>query len=169
MNNFEYWKNKFADIPDKKDDGYWYDLETGHQYDASIDYEALENGTASIRQKVNTKCLENRKTAKKFGGLALRGTLKQKEWAEKIRACILTSVSKEVAEILATSKNYSHSRFWIVNKDKSLQDFEMFIYRKRELVNIYNALLDSKDDCSGEIKQIAEKHNALTALWGFDY
>jgi hypothetical protein len=54
--------------------------------------------------------------AKFFGGKSLKGTEKQKKWAENIRENILNSVTLEQAQILCTCQLFFKADFWINNR-----------------------------------------------------
>jgi len=64
----------------------------------------------------NKKIAETRKAAGMLGGKALKGTSKQKAWAEEIRARAIKRVAADVAQKLITDAKYQHSKFWIENR-----------------------------------------------------
>lgn len=66
------------------------------------------------RAAVNAK--ETRKAASALGGKALKGTPKQKEWAEKIRKECLGRVTEEVGAKLLSAAAAQTSKFWIENR-----------------------------------------------------
>lgn len=96
---------------------------------------------------------EHRKIAKFYGSKALTGSAKQKEWAEKLRADVLTSdmlSDEEKAEFLDTANFLQSAKFWINNKD-----LEKSYFTKENLVKEFVALRD-----------LSEKHNDVLARSG---
>lgn len=114
MTNFEFWANQIADMPQRDALG-WCDLETGLRYNPSVNYSGkAQRVTASIRT------LDARGVAKQFGGKALTGSTKQKEWAEKLRAIVLLAVSSDQAELICTCASVTGaSKFWIDTRNVS--------------------------------------------------
>ena len=107
----EWYEN--ADMPTKLEDGTWVDLETGLPFDSSTVY-------AKVRKSISAKAQDARNIAKAFGGKALKGTAKQKEWAEKIRAEKLAKMQFEDAVDIVTVGGFLDSaKFWIENRDKN--------------------------------------------------
>ena len=64
----------------------------------------------------NKKTAEVRKAAGMLGGKALKGTARQKAWAEEIRAKAIKRVEADVAQKLLTDAKYQHAKFWIENR-----------------------------------------------------
>lgn len=160
MSNFQTWYDN-ADMPQRDENGRWYDLEDGIAYDPNYNYS--ENKSRNYQQ-VNEKTLENRQLAKFLGGKALRGTLKQKQWAEKIRADVLRAVSVEAAELLCDPSGLcTHSKFWIENREKTAKDFQEYIFTQRKLIKEFNSL-DPVNDITRR-REIATVYNALTKEW----
>ena len=116
MTSLKHWLEEIADIPIKDGDGTWYDAETGFTYD---DYVKECKNKRTPREEVSDQTKEYREIAKKFGGKSLRGTKRQKEWAEKIRAEKIQQVDEKAAKILAMSNvSYLNSaKFWIEARD----------------------------------------------------
>jgi hypothetical protein len=140
MSNFKFWMNEIADMPEQRADGSWYDLETGLPFDNSVHY---KTGGKTTRWKPSEDLKSNRKIAKFYGGKALTGTAKQKEWAEKLRADVLRSdklSDEQKAEFIATDSFLNTTKFWINNKGLSADYFT-----KENLVREYNALSELAD------------------------
>lgn len=110
QDNFIFWKNEIADMPTLQN-GKWVDLETGLEFDSSFDYKPKNKPNKPNNNKSYTTF------AKKFGGKALTGTSKQKEWAEKIRYNCLQTVPEAQAKLLCTIGFFSTAKFWIENRD----------------------------------------------------
>ncbi len=111
--SFKEWYEN-ADMPEKDKDGNWVDLETGHAYKSSYTTSTL----------VSDKTLEIRKEAKKFGANALKGTLKQKEWAEKIRLEFFKKFSDELKCFYSFLDKAQQAKMWIEMRNDSVQSFE---------------------------------------------
>ena len=109
---FSEWYSE-ADMPTKLEDGTWVDLETGLPFDSGVVY-------AKVRKSISNKAQDARNIAKAFGGKALKGTAKQKEWAEKIRAEKLAKMQFEDAVDIVTVGGFLDlAKFWIENRDKN--------------------------------------------------
>lgn len=123
MNNFSFWKDEIADMPEKDSKGNWYDLETGLEFDPSVHY---QTGGKATRWEASSDLKDFRKVAKFYGGKALAGSAKQKEWAEKLRYKVLTSDSlsdEQKAEFIALEGATKTAKFWIENKDIPARDY----------------------------------------------
>ncbi|WP_129352082.1 hypothetical protein [Solidesulfovibrio carbinolicus] len=162
MDNFTYWLENVADIPEEDENGNWRDLETGFQYDPKINYEACEKGTQ--RKTLSEKAMSGRETAKAFGGKALKGSFKQKEWAEKIRAGKLSSMTDEQAKLACDPNGLlTHSKFWIENRFKSGTEIAEFVTEQKGMLKQYRAYPQTGHE--EEKKILAAKYNALTEKW----
>lgn len=62
---------------------------------------------------------ETRKAAKALGGKALKGTAKQKSWAEEIRKSFLTKVNTEQADLVLNADIAQSAKFWIETRTAS--------------------------------------------------
>lgn len=107
-----------------------------------------------------------RSIAKAFGGKALKGTAKQKEWAEKIRASKIDGMSAEDAELVCDPSGLlTHAHFWIEHRDKDRRVIAEFERNRRKLLQEAQAL-KAAGDVDGYAKAAA-LYNALTEKWGF--
>lgn len=163
MTNFEFWINEVADIPKQADDGQWYDAETGFPFDPSYGY---QSGQARQRFAPSEKAKKGRELAKAFGGRALKGTAKQKEWAEKIRAEKLQQMDMDQAELACDPSGLLvNSKFWIENRGKKGRDIGEFVQQQKALLKQYRTARAAGD--ADQVKELAEQYNLLTARWGF--
>lgn len=154
--NFSEWYNE-ADMPTKLEDGTWVDLETGIAFNADKEF-------TKVRKSLSTKALDAREIAKAFGGKALVGTAKQKEWAEKIRAEKLKSMQFEDAILVCDPTGLlGNSKFWIENRNASASDIAAFRREQKTLLTAFKKL----EKGTPEAFEIADKYNALTKKWGF--
>lgn len=135
MSNFNFWYNNIADMPTRDEEG-WYDLETGLRYDHGFNYEPRKP-----RFKANEKTKNARDIAKSFGGKALKGTSKQKVWAEEIRANVLKSVNEVQAEILCYLTIFETAKFWIENRNMPASQIGENAEKTAELLKRINKLL----------------------------
>ncbi len=136
MNNLEYWKREIADIPEQDSNGDWFDLETGIYYDPSHHF---STGGKITRWEPSSDVKDYRKVAKFYGGKALTGSKKQKEWGEKLRHKVLTSKSlsdEQKAEFIALGGITQTAKFWISNRDLDPREFiaEKFIAEREETI-----------------------------------
>lgn len=150
---FIAWYNE-ADMPTKAEDGQWYDAETGIPF----------AGSKPARYAPSAKAAEAREVAKFFGGKALTGTAKQKDWAEKIRASKLEEMTAEEAVIVCNPTGiFTASKFWIENRNRSASDIAAFAVRQKTLLAAFRKVARGTE----EAERIAAEYNALTAAWGF--
>lgn len=139
MNNFQHWHDEIADIPLQDKNGEWYDAETGFYYSEYLK-EAREHEVRSNKFKPNDKTKEARSIAKNFGGKALKGTIKQKVWAEQIRVNVLKNVSTTQAEAICYLKMFEYAAFWISNKDMTSEKIGNNAEIAKELIAEINKL-----------------------------
>lgn len=152
---FESWIEN-ADMPELVS-GEWVDLETGLPFSAY----------SAPRWIPSEKAKAARDTAKFFGGKALQGSARQKEWAEKIRAQVLQSVTLEQAVMLCDPRGLAkHSKFWIENRDKAPAQFGTFIEQQKGMLKQYKTAHAAGD--AAKVAEIAGRYNALTTEWGFN-
>lgn len=118
-----------AEIPVKRKDGEWEDRGCGGIYIAK---------TKANRKPLSDKIKEARAVAKDFGGKALKGSKKQKDWAEGIRANILKNIDKNLAETLASNALFQHSSVFINIRNKSHSNIEQMLIEILELIKEHN-------------------------------
>lgn len=162
--NWQYWHDEVADIPAFDDVGkFWYDAETGFRYDKNTDYRPKKE---KIKKPLSEKAKGGREIAKFFGGVALKGTSAQVEWAEKIRSAKIQEMPEHQA-VLCCDKNglLKNAKFWIENRNKSGKEIGSFCERQKYLLNLYNE--EKKGSDPERIKCIADEYNELTTKWGF--
>ncbi|AFF23373.1 hypothetical protein M8868_02455 [Pasteurella multocida] len=109
---FQEWYNE-ADMPTRAEDGKWYDAETGLPYQPVV--------KKVVRKSVSSDAKGFRAYAKQFGGVALTGSTKQKEWAEKIRYEILVKCDDEQATAICALALTQKSTFWINFRNESAE------------------------------------------------
>lgn len=160
MANFQAWLDQ-ADMPVNQNGG-WYDLETGLAYDPALDYANARKPRAQLGEKAAAA----RASAKLFGGKALKGTAKQKEWAEKIRAEKLLGMTQEQAEMACDPKGLlTNSKFWIENRMKSAKEIGNFVMTQKALLKQAQTLRQKNE--ADAYAKVAAEYNALTTVWGF--
>lgn len=137
LTDLNNWKEHIADMPQKDEAGKWYDAETGIYYTNNSEHEQ--------KRKVDKKSLEARNKAKLLGGKALKGTFKQKQWAEKIRAEILSKVNSDAAKSLVENKIFSCASFWIDNRSQAVDYFNTIEKEYFALTKIANELLNKAE------------------------
>lgn len=84
-------------------------------------YDALSNADREKLPKTESEATkarvdESKKAAKALGGKSLRGTARQKAWAEEIRKQALSRVSPETAAKLLSGAEFQQAKFWIDNR-----------------------------------------------------
>lgn len=160
---FQLWKEQ-ADMPEYVD-GRWVDLETGLHFDNDQDYgySAQKKPRASLSKNAQT----DRFTAKVFGGKALTGSAKQKEWAEKIRAEKLATMTEDQAIACCNPNGILRTaHVWISNRSKSGADFADFVEKQSKLLATCKKARESR--MVEEYERLAAEYNALTTAWGFE-
>jgi len=160
MTNFQAWLND-ADMPQKAADGSWFDLETGISYNPTHNYI-----TGQARTTLSARALDARAVAKAFGGKALKGTAKQKEWAEKIRAEKLAGMTQDQAEMACDPAGLlTNAKFWIEARGRAAADIGAFVMNQKGLLAQARALKAAGR--AEEYADVAADYNNLTASWGF--
>lgn len=160
--NFQAWL-KQADMPTQEGNG-WVDLEDGIAYNPEWDY--VGNKPRAPRTELSAKAQDARAVAKFFGGKALTGTAKQKEWAEKIRASVLGWLTQDQAELVCDPASLCRTAsFWINNRNRRPAEFPEFVEAYRALAR----RCESHRAAGNQSALTADvaKYNALTAVWGF--
>lgn len=161
MSNFDFWINEIADMPTKAEDGQWFDLETGLPYRVDVDY---ASGQSRPRFTPSNKAQQGRELAKVFGGRALTGSAKQKEWAEKIRAEKLREMDMDQAEMACDPKGLlTAAKFWIEARARNGKEIGEFVQQQKALLKQYRTAKAAGD--AGQVKALAEQYNALTEQW----
>lgn len=163
MTNFEFWINEIADIPTRDEDGQWCDMEDGLPYRADFNY---QSGQPRQRYAPSAQAKQGRELAKAFGGRALKGTAKQKEWAEKIRAEKLREMDMDQAELACDPQGLlTSAKFWIEARRRKGREIGDFVQQQKAQLKQYRAAKEARD--AEKVKAIAEQYNALTTRWGF--
>ncbi|MDG4583412.1 MAG: hypothetical protein P9E67_04895 [Candidatus Competibacter sp.] len=156
--SFKEWYED-ADMPEYVD-GQWVDMETGLPYVPAQAKKARAAG-------VSAKAMDFRAQAKLFGGKALTGSAKQKEWGEKIRAEKLGGMTPEQAELVCDPAGLTRSaHFWIQNRAATGASIAEFETTRRGLLKQARAL--KARGAAAEYAAVAAEYNALTARWGFE-
>jgi len=152
-NNFKAWLDS-ADMPMQKADGSWYDAETGIAY------------VAHQRASLSAKATDARSFAKAFGGKALTGTAKQKEWAETIRAEKLAAMDHDAAAMACDANGLGRgAKFWIDNRAATSAQIADFFRQQHALLKLARTL--KSKGMAAEYADAAARYNALTSAWGF--
>jgi hypothetical protein len=155
--SFKQWYED-ADMPTLQN-GVWVDLETGIPY-------AESRAQRAPRVALSDKAQNARAVAKQFGGKALSGSAKQKEWAEKIRAEKLAALSEEQAILICDPTNIlQNAKFWIENRASSGREIAAFEIQRRAALKRAKSL-KAKNDADGYARAAGE-YNDLTEKWGF--
>ena len=160
MTNYEAWVA--AEQPTKNAQGIWVD-ENGFTYRPEWDYVANK----PVAFQISNKALDARAGVKIYGAKALKGTAKQKDWAEKIRAekvSQLRSIDDAIIVCDPTSLAAT-AAFWIDSRTRSGAEFAGFIKEYRALLARAKALKESGE--SAAYAAVAAQYNALTSDWGF--
>lgn len=159
--NFQAWLAQ-ADMPTQEGNG-WVDLEDGIAYNPEWDYAG--NKPRAPRAALSTKAQDARAVAKFFGGKALTGTAKQKEWAEKIRAAVLAALTQDMAELVCDPASLCRTAaFWINNRNRRPAEFPEFVTSYRAIARRCEAHRAAGNQ-TALIADVAA-YNALTAAWG---
>lgn len=142
-----------ADMPTRAEDGQWYDLETG------IPYEPTSATPKKAKTSLSRKALDARAVAKFFGGKALSGSQRQKEWAEKIRKNVLENVTEEQATLLCSLTFCTTAKWWIENRELEPKEMGKRITRAAKILPIYKNKWDMLTQ--KEREQLSEEYNSL--------
>lgn len=142
-------------------------MSDGELAKARASFDEYIQGMKKARASLSDQALSARSKAKAFGGRALTGTARQKEWAESIRADKLQSMTDVQATFACDPAGLlTNSRFWIENRDAAGVDIGAFVEKQKQLLRAYNKAIEDKD--SVRAGAIAGEYNALTDKWGFE-
>lgn len=100
------------------------------------------------------------------GGVALKGTPKQREWAEKIRQQRLSALTPDQAAIAVNPDGlFTNAKWWIETRDMDVQKLGAFFLAQKKLLALCQHLhSENKKD---EYAKAAEIYNGLTGQFGF--
>lgn len=164
--NFKEWFEQ-ADIPMKDEKGNWYDAETGLPF------------KEEIPKVTRSRSKETKKTSTKMK--PLRGSVKQKDWANSIRNTLLKSATTEQVSMLMNLTITQYSTFWINRRSMSLsnliaeaQKCEEKLYFAKQRYNEADEKLQATADHRGLISKQTEEYAARekalkdyeAILWG---
>lgn len=128
------------------------------------------------KSKLSARAAVARGTAKLFGGRALTGTPKQREWGEKIRASKIkgerggpfepqnTMTDEQVLLACSPTGVGRSAHFWIENRDRKPSEIGQFFEQQKALLAAAAAAREAGD--AEQYAVIAAEYNALTAEWG---
>lgn len=127
-------------------------------------YQAYKGGRP--RSTLSAGAMGARADAKALGGKALKGSKKQKEWAEKIRAEKIREMTEDQARVACDPNGIlSHSKFWIENRNKSGREIGEFVQEQKALLAEARELKAAGKE--SEYAVVASIYNNLTTEWGF--
>lgn len=115
---FKQWYDN-ADMPELVD-GEWVDLETGLPFNPS------PTRDTHLTVPLSPEAKSARNDVKADGAKALKGTPKQVNWAETIRAKVFKTANERQRKLLGFMSMFGHAKFWIENR------FDSNIPRKAE-------------------------------------
>ena len=125
----------------------------GTSFETSSNHEVCDT---CLNTETRTRCVDSkttalRKTAKSLGAKALKGSAKQKKWAESIREnFILSAYDIEALKTYIVSPSFHTAKFWIENRNnENLENDLIELVRITKLGNL------------GDIAAI-EEHAALS-------
>jgi len=153
--DFSFWKEEIADMPTQDDKGNWYDMETGIPYSPS----------PKSRSALSTESIEARKYSKGFGAKSVTGTLKQKNWVEKIRASKLRSLGTDEAIFIAKHDFSTHPKFWINCKNKTGTEIYEVLKNLRRIKELYDEYREKGD--LELVRKYSREYNNITFKFGF--
>lgn len=149
----------------------YLDLQVALMSDAELararaDYAARTAPSRPATRPLSDAATDARATAKHFGGRALTGTARQKEWAEKIRSQKIVAMPLAAAELACDPNGLGRTaKFWIENRDRTTAEFAAFLTEQKSLLAQAKALHAAGQ--AAEYAAVAARYNALTSKWGF--
>lgn len=156
--SLEYWKREIADMPAFVN-GEWVDLETGLAYAESKEIEVKRTAT---EQKRLDRTVQAHKTAKALGAKALKGSAKQKAWAEDIRKAFLEQdLTDDALSLVTSSEMTAYAKFWIETRSISRQELAKAM---NDLVAATRTANDIGAGNEGYDEQLAIRAKALKVL-----
>lgn len=153
-------------------------MSSAQRAEARAAYAVWSNKSEARRNwKAGKQVLADRSVAALFGGKALTGSVKQKVWAEKIRAEKLAGQSRglyeardEMSEAEAAlacdpAGMGRSAHFWIAARDRKPSEIGAFFVQQKRMLADAMALREAGKD--HEFAAAAAAYNALTEEWGF--
>lgn len=117
FDNLQHWKDFIAAAPELQN-GKWIDRETGREFDPTKTYSAKYASESKHAQRA----VEARMAAKFFGGKALKGTPKQRSWAEDIRKEFLSmELDSKIVEFFIHAPECQNAKYWIENRNEIIK------------------------------------------------
>ena len=129
--------------------------------------DAISNSSAKAKKAVLSESAAQAKLSTvKQGGVALKGTPKQREWAEKIRQQRLNALTPDQAAIAVNPNGlFTNAKWWIETRDMDVQKLGAFFLAQKKLLALCQHLRsENKKD---EYAKAAEIYNGLTGQFGF--
>lgn len=113
---------------------------------------------------ITDKAKSARAVASMFGGTALTGTAKQKNWAEEIRAKMLAAMTEDQAILVCKHDSlFTTAKFWIENRTKDGRQIGEFAAK---LADIRAEHVTARTENNAEkIEATAAEYNQLTKEW----
>lgn len=125
-------------------------------------YNAEQTRSSGVNAKVNAKAAKERTVAKTLGCKALKGSAKQKAWAESIRKAFLEKVESEHAfNMVQNSDMTAHAKFWIETRNLDQTVLESAMHNLVEATAKANQIGFGN---AGYDAQIEIRNNALKTL-----
>ena len=134
--SFSEWMDHEASIPMQDANGEWYDLDTGIYFWEYNQEQTPRKPRYAPSEQVKT----SRAKAKALGGRALRGTARQKEWAEKIRDQKLSVLSDEQKKLVLRFDTLHTAKFWIEKRDQNPSWFFELAQKLAQVIGAHNTL-----------------------------
>jgi len=161
--SLSFWLEHVADIPERDENGLWYDLETGISFKTYL--ESLEP-ERSPRRSISDDAAKARKQVRDaYGASALTGSIRQKNWAEGIRLRMCSTLSIEDAKELLEWNLTNSCKFWIENRKSTAVELLHVKRRAMEAGGLYIAARNAND--SAAIEKYANLYNSITESLGF--
>lgn len=121
------------------------------------------SNTTKQRAKISGKAQAARDNASLFGGKALTGTLKQKEWAEQIRFEKLSAMPLyEAQKLCGASAVLNSASFWINNRNKKFTFGDAV-----ETIIQLRALNEKYSDTLSRTGKVSDKDFARKEIFNF--
>lgn len=154
-----------------------YDLQVGlmspedkaekfKEYQAAKKAANKEKGTKSEKAVLSEAAAAAKLNAVSKGGVALKGTPKQREWAEKIRQQRLSAMTPEQVAIAVNPNGlFVNAKWWIETRDMDARQLGAFFEAQKKMLAL--ARKQQAANAASDYAETVKIYNGLTGQFGF--
>lgn len=135
-------------------------------YQAAKKAAESEKGTKSEKAVLSEAAAAAKLNAVSKGGVALKGTPKQREWAEKIRQQRLSAMTPEQVAIAVDPNGlFVNAKWWIETRDMDARQLGGFFEAQKKMLAL--ARKQQAENAASAYAETVKIYNGLTGQFGF--